>query len=138
MLSTTQKTILIGIVISLIVSVLIGITTAAYLSTSKVNVPAGTVKSDTYTYTATLNGVTVNDPANINVAAGFVGDVSTVVYTVTSTANQPITVNAVASAGNLTPPSLSLPSTGNTGTFTLTVALTAVAQIVNVNFSSTS
>jgi hypothetical protein len=137
-LSYGQKTLLIGVAIALVAFALIGIGTAAYLSTSKVNVPAGTVKSDTYTYSATLNGVAVNDPANINVAAGFVGDVSTVVYTVTSTANQAITVNAVASAGTLDKPSLSLPSSGNMGTFTLTVALTASAQIINVSFSSTA
>jgi len=135
-LSVTQKAIIIGVVVFIVACLVIGGVVAIVVSTSKVNAPAGTAKTDSFTFTATLNGVVVADPANINLPAGFIGDSSTVVYTITSTANQAITVNAVTTAGTLDKSSISLPANGNTGTISLTVALTGIAQVITVSFTS--
>jgi hypothetical protein len=132
------KAIGVFLIVSIVAFLIIAVAAAAYLATSTVNVPAGTVKSDTFVYSATLNKVAVANPAIINVTRGFVGDVSTIVYTVKSTANQPITVNAVANAGTLDKFLVDLASNGSTGTFTLNVTLTASPQTITISFSSTA
>ena len=129
--------IIIGFTILTVVMLFASAAVASYISTSKVNIPVGTAKTDSFTYTATLNGTVVADPANINIPVSFVGDTDIIVYTVTSTANQPITVNAIVpTGGTLDKSSVTLASNGATGTFTLTVTVAASAQTVNVNFSS--
>jgi hypothetical protein len=56
--------------------------------------------TNTFTVSATLNGVAVADPKNIVVPTGaYIGTVYNTVYTITSTANQPITVQVTAPTG---------------------------------------
>jgi hypothetical protein len=132
-LSTKQKTILIFATVAVLAVLITGVI-ASVAVPSTVHVPAGTTKTDSFTVTATLNGSPV-DPTNINVPSGFVGDTDTIIYTVTSTANQPILINANTNSGTLDKTSATLASNGAATTFTLTVTLTASPQTVTVNFS---
>jgi hypothetical protein len=124
-----------------------------YFISSTTNVPAGVptptpiptatptptpTPTDTFTVTATLNSIPVADPTNINIpSGGYIGSTDIVVYTFTSTANQPITVGTSVGTGGVTGNegitwdsttvtngyTVSLPSNGSTATMTMTVTL---------------
>lgn len=123
----------VGVAIALIAVIVISGVLALTVFSSSIHAPAGqpTPTLD-FIVTATVNGVAQADPTNIQLPAGYIGAVDTIVYTITSNANQAITVTA--SQG--TPLSVSLPTSGSTGQITVAVTLTDVVQTVNVSFSA--
>ena len=115
-LSVKQKTILILLAVALIASVGIAAAVTAFSVPSTSQYPPGLPTptpspsptpsptpiplTDTFTVSATLNGVAVADPTTITIPAGaYIGTQYTTVYTFKSTANQPITITATAPTG---------------------------------------
>jgi hypothetical protein len=101
------------LIVALATALFIGVVAAiaAYSQPSTVNVPAGLptptptptatptptpAPTNTFTLSATLNDAAVPNPAAINLPSAYIGTQYTIVYTFTSTANQPITVTASA------------------------------------------
>jgi hypothetical protein len=55
--------------------------------------------TDTFTVTATLNGTAIPNPESIVIPSGYIGTLEVIVFTIHSTANQPITVNVAVPSG---------------------------------------
>lgn len=122
---------------------------------STVIVPAGLPTptpiplTNTFTTTATLNGTAIPNPTTINLPSAYIGTQYTIVYTFTSTANQPI--NVTASAPNVTGSevilwdattianghSAFLGSNGNSATMTMYVTLGSVGGTIPLVFTAT-
>lgn len=114
----------------------LGFVTATFVLSATVTWPNPIAQpTDTFTVTATMNGTVQSTPLNINLAGPiYQGDSYVIVYSITSTANQPLTVSETNSITGATSSwdktSVTLAANGNTATMTLTVSPTSAGQIV--------
>jgi hypothetical protein len=108
--------------------------------------------TNTFLLSATLNGTLLTDPSVIIIPSGaYIGTVYNVVYTFTSTANQPITVQATVTAGQSVTGNeiivwdatttangyaVSLPVNGAVATMTMTVTLGSVGGSIPLTFTA--
>lgn len=97
--------------------------------------------TSTFTVSATVNGVTQANPNAISLPQGHIGDTYTVVYKITTSANQAITVTGTASpisgiTESWSPTSVHLDVDDAPATITLTLANIQVGGTINVSFSA--
>jgi hypothetical protein len=99
------------------------------------------ILTTTFTTSATLNGTAITNPAVINLPTTLHnGDKFIVVYTITNTANQPLTIIRASTSTTITgltwdKPNLPL-AIEATGTLTLTIPIGILAGTINVMFTS--
>ncbi len=126
----------IGLLIASVIAVSLGAAFASFVLSGTVSWPNPLPQpTDTFTVTATMNGTVQSTPLNINLAGPiYQGDSYVIVYSITSTANQPLTVSETNSITGATASwdktSVTLAANGNTATMTLTVSPTSAGQIV--------
>jgi len=107
-----------------------------YSTTSTISAPAG--ETDTFTVTATLNDVAVASYQTITLPAGLVGSTDTIVYTITTTANQPITITATYALTGGPTAVWSGTSTTSDATPSLAVGAAPVSLTLTVTLGTTS
>lgn len=116
---------------------------ASYVWGGTISVPTPLANpTSTFTVSATVNGVPQVNPATISLPQGHIGDTYTVIYKITTSANQPITVSGTASpisgiTESWSPTSVHLDVDDSPATMTLTLANIQVGGTINVSFSAT-
>lgn len=139
----SKKKLLLATTIILAIIAVSSIAAATYVWTGTVAISTPTARSDTFTVSAMLNGTAVANPNAINLPTPlYTGDIYVINYTITSTANQPITVNeSGAATGNSIwswdKTSLALAASGSSGLMDLTITIGTTTGTINVQFTAT-